>query len=329
MKNLAIIIPAFKEKYFAEALDSLVAQTVKDFSVYIGDDYSPNNLRSIVALYEDKLDIHYTRFPNNIGAKNLVNQWSRCIELSQNEKWLWLFSDDDIADSRAVENFYAILKIKENFFDVYRFNTCVIDKNGKVLSDTPVGPEVESSAAMAYNLLLGRRGNSMPDHIFSREIYDKCEGFVFTEFAQAADWATSILFSKNKGIAIIPNSKLYWRLSGTNISSVANLNKDSMIYGHIQFIQWVVEHFKYLENTQNAEITYSMIKKAARFNIYNIIVNHYRGLGNNAIFPLIKTMVTMLDIGYKNTFTDIYSIKRATKSRMNKPVNILKRLLNR
>ena len=37
-QNLAIIIPAYKGAYLKRTLDSLVQQTNKNFSVYIGDD---------------------------------------------------------------------------------------------------------------------------------------------------------------------------------------------------------------------------------------------------------------------------------------------------
>ena len=51
MKSLAIIIPAYKDTYLRETLDSLVSQTINDFVVYIGDDCSPYNLKSIVNEY--------------------------------------------------------------------------------------------------------------------------------------------------------------------------------------------------------------------------------------------------------------------------------------
>ena len=55
MKNkLAIIIPAYKACFFREVLDSIVRQSNRDFTVYIGDDASPDDLESIVSDYKDK-----------------------------------------------------------------------------------------------------------------------------------------------------------------------------------------------------------------------------------------------------------------------------------
>ena len=96
MKNkLAIIIPAYKACFFREVLDSIVRQSNRDFTVYIGDDASPDDLESIVSDYKDKLDIFYFRFEQNWGGRDLVAHWERCIELSD-EPLVWLFSDDDL-----------------------------------------------------------------------------------------------------------------------------------------------------------------------------------------------------------------------------------------
>ena len=55
-----------------DALNSINNQTNKQFSVYVGDDNSPEILYDIVRLFEDKIDISYIRFSNNLGGKSLV-----------------------------------------------------------------------------------------------------------------------------------------------------------------------------------------------------------------------------------------------------------------
>lgn len=326
MSNLAIIIPAYKEKYFVKSLESLANQTCNKFTVYVGDDNSPHNLENIVNEFKNKISIKYIKFSNNIGSEKLVNQWKRCVELSENEKWLWLFSDDDIADSKAVENFYITVDANSGV-DVFRFNTCVIDGEDNIIGDTPVGPSKESSIDMAYNLLLGRRGNSMPDHIFSRKIYEEKGGFVFTKFAQAADWATSILFSEDNGICIIENSKMYWRQSGSNISSIAHKNKRKMIQGHFQFIYWIINHFKNVR--KDSSISYDMILNAARSNISQVMVYHYRGIDFISSIKMFKLLVQHLNVSYYDALKDIYLIKKSTDSKLNRLVDFIKKAIGR
>lgn len=62
MKQLTIIIPAYKSTFLRETLDSFVRQTNKNFTIYLGDDASPYNIKEIVDDYTDKLSIFYHRF---------------------------------------------------------------------------------------------------------------------------------------------------------------------------------------------------------------------------------------------------------------------------
>ena len=75
MKQLAIIIPAYKATFLSAALDSIAAQTCKDFTLYVGDDYSPEPIGPIVEAYLNKIDLFYQRFDSNLGGKDLVAQW--------------------------------------------------------------------------------------------------------------------------------------------------------------------------------------------------------------------------------------------------------------
>lgn len=274
--DLAIIIPAYKEQFLAEALRSLSQQTNKDFSVYIGDDGSPQNLRPIVDAFSSDLRLNYHRFPNNMGAENLVRQWSRCVELAKNEKWVWLFSDDDIASPNCVEAFRG--RSSNEGGDVYRFNTCVIDQQGKLKSGSLKSPDFESSEEMAYHLLYWQRGNSMPDHIFSRDVYERAGGFVYTPYAQGADWATSILFSKQQGMRVVQAGMISWRQSGMNISSTASHRRKEVMRGHYCFIEWVLTHFRYLNGEPRHGISFQMIQEAALYNLHAVIAQHYKGL---------------------------------------------------
>ena len=275
---IAVIIPAYKGKYLSMTLESLVSQTIKNFIVYVGDDASPDDIKSICDNYKDSLNIKYKRFETNLGGSFLVQQWKRCINLSDKEKWIWLFSDDDIADSNCIESFYKLLEKlgNDNLVEVYRFNTKVIDDNDRFISKAENSPFLDTSLNMAYNILHGKRGNSMPDHIFSRYLYEKY-GLVETEFAQAADWGTSIQFAFDNGIYTIPNAFVYWRLGSLNISGCVNSYPQKKIRGHLQFLIWVLDFFK-MNIVLNDKIKYIDIQYATEANLSLVIRNHYKKL---------------------------------------------------
>lgn len=103
IKKLAIVIPAYKGRFLKETLDSIAVQAHKDeFVLYIGDDASPERLDKIVESYQNKVNLVYHRFSENMGGKDLVAHWERCIQLSA-EPFIWLFSDDDLMPADGVE----------------------------------------------------------------------------------------------------------------------------------------------------------------------------------------------------------------------------------
>ena len=138
--RLAIIIPAYKTTFLSAALDSIAAQTCKDFTLYIGDDCSPEPLGSIVEQYRNKIELVYRRFDTNLGGKDLVAQWERCIAMSQDEAYIWLFSDDDVMEPNCVEELFYQIEKTGGAYDVYHFNVDIINERGalkKLKQDYP------------------------------------------------------------------------------------------------------------------------------------------------------------------------------------------------
>lgn len=241
--KLAIIIPAYKIDFFRETLESLASQTCKDFTVYIGDDSSPDNFKSIVSEYIDRIDIVYHRFPENLGGRDLVGQWERCVGLTQGEPWIWLFSDDDIMGSRCVELF--LREVNGSHFDLYHFNVDVISSASKLLYSYREYPPIISSEDFYKGKASARLGSFVVEYVFSRAIYEKTGGFVNFDMAWGSDIATWVRMGYDNGIVTIPEAKVLWRLSDKNITP--NLN-NQMVFRkakiEVEFIDWINKFFK-------------------------------------------------------------------------------------
>lgn len=245
--KLAIVIPAFKGEYFEKTLYSIANQTNKNFTLYIGDDASRYNLYEVVSKYIKQINIVYCRFENNLGKVSIVAHWKRCIDLVNNEDWIWLFSDDDIMRADCVASFYESLSDCEGHVDVYRFQSCIIDDNGNSKSNKTIHPEFEDSINFLYRRLNYQTHSYIVDYIFSEKVYKKYNGFVDFEAAWASDDATWILFAQEKGITTIKNGLVYWRESLINISGERKnkWNKKRKFKGTQQFIFWLHEWSKF------------------------------------------------------------------------------------
>lgn len=243
MKQLAIVIPAYKIDFFRATLDSLAAQTCKDFTVYVGDDCSPSDFRSLIEEYKDKLDIRYTKFDANLGGRDLVAQWTRCIELTEGEPWLWLFSDDDVMGEMCVEAFYKEIEACAKY-DIYHFDVDVIDEKGDILKKAKAFPPIIDSKSFFLAKGNGSLDCFVVEFVFSRGIYDQVRGFQSFDLAWGSDVATWIKMGDARGIKTINDAKVLWRSSCLNITPN---NNNGMAYRKlmifIDYLSWSKNFF--------------------------------------------------------------------------------------
>lgn len=109
MEQLAILMATYNgEKYIAEQLDSLLNQTVSDFTVYIHDDGSTDNTVEIIKQYQKKYPDRFQclEYPPSGGAKNNFLSLLRMVEAQY-----YMFCDqDDVWFPEKVKISYSEMK---------------------------------------------------------------------------------------------------------------------------------------------------------------------------------------------------------------------------
>ena len=151
-RKLAIVLPAYKGRFLKDTLDSIAAQTCQDFTLYVGDDASPEPLQAIVRAYASRIQVVYHRFDDNLGRKDLVAHWERCIALST-EPLVWLFSDDDLMPADGVERVLAAAATTGPDRVMFRLPLQVVDADGRVKFRNRPLPAGRTSG---YDLLLAK-----------------------------------------------------------------------------------------------------------------------------------------------------------------------------
>lgn len=236
--SLAIIIPAYKNAFLAEALDAMATQTDQRFTVYVGDDQSPENIKATVEQYQRTLTIEYTRFEQNLGSQSLAGQWSRSIRLSH-EPWVWLFSDDDTMEATCVASFYQALEETNSQYDVYRFNTNMIDGQGQLIRHSPDHAPLESTREFVIKRFRFQKISTACEYIFARSAFDRAGGMIEFPLAWSSDDASWVAFTGEKLIYTISGPRANWRWSGVNISSITNQYRQGKVEALFQYLQWV------------------------------------------------------------------------------------------
>lgn len=241
--ELAVVIPAYKDVYLNNTLQSLSLQTDKNFSVYIGDDNSPYNLEQIVSKYINVLNITYKRFDKNLGGSNLVLQWNRCLELMQGEEYFCMFSDDDLMEPTCIEQFRKSL-IRNSNYDVFHFDINIINGNGEITTRCNEFPRVLSADKFLLLLYTYQIDARMPEFIFRTRHFHESGGFINFDLAYRSDNATVVANAKKRDIYTIPHAKVLWRDSGINVSSSQNdALKIRRTYASIDFFNWLEDYY--------------------------------------------------------------------------------------
>lgn len=240
---LTIVIPYFKRRYLKATLESLAKQTNQDFVVFIGDDGSNESPLKLIQDYKNQLNIEYRRFPDNRGHASLVEHWNRCVRETSSE-WVWLFSDDDVASANCVHAFRETLAETDGGFDLYRFNTNIINGEDSIIQNPPRHPLVETEREFLFARFSEGRSSCAIEYIFRRSVFDRANGFVDFPLAWCADDASWIVFSRRTGIRTIQDAYVLWRLSTLNISAPAPELAQYKLKAFRKYLLWLRREFQ-------------------------------------------------------------------------------------
>jgi hypothetical protein len=139
---VSILIPAYHERFFAEALASALSQTYPLLEVVVCDD-SPG--AAIAATVQRAADsrIRYVRNPARLG---FAGNFTQCFELARGE-YLKFLNDDDRLHPQCVEALAGILR-SNSAVTLATSRRNVIDGSGQRLPD--IGPTAPLSHVSAF-----------------------------------------------------------------------------------------------------------------------------------------------------------------------------------
>lgn len=241
---LAIVVPAYKLQFFSRMLDSLAAQTDKRFTLYVGIDGVDADFEAVAARYAGKIPMVVHRFADNMGGKDLVGQWHRCIDMIADEEWVWLFSDDDMLESGCVEAFYRQLDA-DGSFDLYHYNVNIIDSCDNIIKSATRFPAVMGALDFLKRKNSAAIDSFVVEYIFRRDTFERLGRFEQFDMAWGSDIATWAKLGREKGIATIDGSRVLWRSSDANITPSTDrpgLMRKLSIYA--DFLIWCRRNFQ-------------------------------------------------------------------------------------
>lgn len=213
--KFSILIPSYKKIFFHEALASVINQTYLNWEIIVIDDCSPEDLKSVVDSIGDKR-ILYIRNKENIGARNVVDNWNKCLSYASGE-YVLCMGDDDKLTSDCLNNCRNYIAKNTNI-SVFHLQTLLINEESEIVDVQEGRPAWESVYSATFNKLKGRL-QYIGDWLFKTDSLKKCGGFYNLPYAWYSDDITPIIVGRDYGIINIPEFGFQYRVSSHTISS--------------------------------------------------------------------------------------------------------------
>ena len=295
--TISIIIPVYNtEKYLRRCLDSIVAQTYKDFECILVDDGSTDSSSKICEEYAEK-DCRFKAYHNSNGGPSKARNFG--IEVSWGGYLLFVDSDDYL-DSNALQTYIDIIDkdkpeiIKTGYEVDYQsgikeVHKCV--KAKKINDKTQIFIETEEAGYAGF----------LWDTLFSREIIGP------TRFDESLKWLEDHLFSfelfaRCKYLVMLPNVTYHYTInSGQSLSDVKDAQ---MVYDAAQR-EYQLKKILATDNKKAYELNVnSYLAKMAM--VVNIL---YRNYSYTERKTFRKRYPLRLHLGLNDTQTRLYYSK--------------------
>lgn len=105
--KVSICIPAYRQtEYLTRTLQSIAAQSFRDFEVVVTDDSEDDAVERLVDQFADRMEVRYVR---NAERKGSPANWNEAISLARGEYVKILHHDDWFARATSLEEFVRLL----------------------------------------------------------------------------------------------------------------------------------------------------------------------------------------------------------------------------
>lgn len=212
--KFSILIPAYKDLYLKECLDSILAQTYTNFELIIANDCSPYNIESIVNQYTDSRIIYYKN-EKRYGAVDLVKNWNNCLNHATGDYVICMGDDDRLLPNCLLD--YVKLIEKYPKLDLYHMRTQIIDEDSNIITLQEDRPDRESVYSMIWHFWNKRR-QYMGDWLFRTTSLKQSGGFFDAPCAWSSDNITAFIAAKETGVANTHEFGFQYRNSRHTIS---------------------------------------------------------------------------------------------------------------
>lgn len=269
------LLPAYKAKYFEEALKSIKAQTYRDFKVLVSDDCSPEDLSPIFDhVCGDDPRFTFRRNKVNMGGKSLVSHWNLLVDMCDTE-WLIMASDDDVYEPEFLAEADRLLT-KYPEANLLRGRSRIIDGEGRTVREEDTTDEWMDNLHFIHRMYQTDYAGGIANYVY-RTAPLKQRG-MFPDWPQAwfSDEAANIMMA-DRGCCFTGAITFEVRNSDINISSKWGDPDDSQkkIIATYAFFPWMKRYMANVKATPPCNLDFfSQVETEYKHKVHGNIQNY-------------------------------------------------------
>lgn len=205
MPKVSVIIPTYnRSRYICEAIDSVLAQTYKDFEIIIVDDGSTDNTKGILSKYNSKIRYFYKTNGGVASARNFG------INKATGEYIAFIDSDDLWLETKLKKQ---VDYMGKNNTDLVYCNMCIME-NG-IINYKKIKPT--KPAFSFFDLLLDGGNLTTSTILLKKTCFDRL-GLFNESFKVASDYEMWLRFSLVYNFGFINLTLATYRQHSDNLS---------------------------------------------------------------------------------------------------------------
>lgn len=282
--KFSILVPAYKSSFLSECLESVLTQTYPNFEVIVLNDASPEPIKNLVQKYEDSRIIYYEN-ECNVGAKDIVRNWNKCLSLA-NGDYIICIGDDDRLKGNCLAEYNRLISIHPGIGLLHGW-TEIINEKSEVTNLSSHRCEYESAMSLLWHRTFLYSRQFIGDFCFKTSVLKQIGGFYDLPLAWGSDDITAVLAANVNGVVNTQTPVFQYRINSQTISRSGNafIKMEAML----QREKWLDDFLKKeCQHDQDELYRKELVQKKAsyfrRIKTDTIIID----LRNNGRFNIIK-----------------------------------------
>lgn len=252
MPKVSVIVPNYNHApYLHQRIDSILAQTFKDFELILLDDNSPDNSRQILESYNYLPNVKIVF--NEINSGSSFKQWNKGMRLSSGQ-YIWIAESDDVADKNFLSTLVSVLDNNSDVALAYSQSYEINSKGyiiGTWFDQTKVfdAKRWVSDFIIPGNEMLKKYQvytNCLPNAsaiLFRRDKAEKI-GMADETYKLNGDWLFWIRLLENSSVAFIEKKLNYFRKHDSTVRSKTQ-KAGTGVYEYSRILNYVFSHVEF------------------------------------------------------------------------------------